>query len=433
MKTATEKPKDKSIEEKVLCVVDVVKTTTEKPIDMEVDERKDPIKNDNVEAVLLAHTLEMDEDPETDEYIRKIAENENAAKLQTIMIDKNKRIALGKLKIRELEKELERSKRLINAEKKRNESLVGFIDDLKFRLQVEQTEAEHILDVIKCDLCNNSFETNDSLKEHKERVHENQDNLGLTCDQCGYIPISNDHLVEHIRNTHTSHKCSECDFQSNSKVSLDAHINDTHTKHTSTVSTVVNTVDDSIEISNTMVYNSTHNAGILETNTTIRCRLCAFIATTKDSLRNHMKIKHKSYKPCTYFIRNECRLGDQCRYNHTILNQGELICFECGAKFSDKASLANHIRTVHGDMSCKRSQCKYKNGNCYYKHHSEAATDNQPFLGLANHQDPPPQPFLGLANHKNTPPGPPEMIQQQTEKRVLIDLLKKITEMVMNS
>ena len=145
-----------------------------------------------------------------------------------------------------------------------------------------------------------------------------------------------------------------------------------------------------------------------------------------------MKTKHKSYKPCAYFIRNECRLGDQCRYNHTILNQGELICFECGAKFSDKASLANHIRTAHGDMACKRSQCKYENGNCYYKHSSEAAGNNQPVL---NHQDPPPQaePFLGLVNHKNRPPGPPEMNQQQIEKEMMVDLLKKIAVMVMNA
>ena len=93
VKTATEKPIDKSIEEKVLRVVDTVKTATETPIDMEVDEINNPIKNENVEAVLLAHTPEMDEDPETDEFIRNYTDNENAAKLKTIITEKNKTIA----------------------------------------------------------------------------------------------------------------------------------------------------------------------------------------------------------------------------------------------------------------------------------------------------------------------------------------------------
>ena len=409
-----------AIEGKVLTVVDKVKTTTETPIPMEVVEGNEPVKNDKVEPVLLAHTLEMDEDPETDEYIRNFADNENAAKLKTIMIEKNRTIALWKLKVRELEREIERLKRLNIASNKKKDSLVGFIEELTLRLLTEQTEAENIPDVIKCDLCNNSFESNDSLKEHKESVHENHSNLGITCEQCEYIPDSSADLVEHIRNIHLSHKCRECDFQSNSEVFLNAHINNTHANNTSpTVSTVENRLDEPNEISNTIVDNSTDNAGSLETNTIIRCRLCVFSATTTESLRNHMKIKHKSHKPCSYFARNECRFGDQCRYNHIILNRGELICFECGEKFSDKSSLANHIRNVHGDMSCKRSQCKYKNGNCYYKHHIEGARNDQPFLGVPNHQNP--------------PPGPQVMNQQQTEKMVMVECLKKMTEMVMKS
>ena len=68
-----------AIEGKVLTVVDKVKTTTETPIPMEVVEGNEPVKNDKLEPVLLAHTLEMDEDPETDEYIRNFVDKENAA------------------------------------------------------------------------------------------------------------------------------------------------------------------------------------------------------------------------------------------------------------------------------------------------------------------------------------------------------------------
>ena len=77
-----------AIEGKVLTVVDKVKTTTETPIPMEVVEGNEPVKNDKVEPVLLAHTLEMDEDPETDEYIRNFVDNENAANLKPIVIEK---------------------------------------------------------------------------------------------------------------------------------------------------------------------------------------------------------------------------------------------------------------------------------------------------------------------------------------------------------
>ena len=199
----------------------------------------------------------MDEDPEIDEFIRNYTDNENAAKLKTIITEKNKTIALGKMRARELERELESEKRLNTALRRKNESMGSLIGDLKLRLLTEQTEAEHIPDVIKCNLCNNSFETNSSLREHINNIHT----------------INTSPTVPTVVNT----------IEEPNEIST--------TDTSPTVATVVDIIEEPNMISNTILDNSSQNRG---TSNTSKCRLCDFSATTRDILRNHMKTKHKA-------------------------------------------------------------------------------------------------------------------------------------------
>ena len=62
---------------------------------------------------------------------------------------------------------------------------------------------------------------------------------------------------------------------------------------------------------------------------TLKCIRCASNFTTKRELTTHIKKKHKSYKPCDYFMESRCDLDDDCNFHHVNLAQGEQICYTC--------------------------------------------------------------------------------------------------------
>ena len=45
-----------------------------------------------------------------------------------------------------------------------------------------------------------------------------------------------------------------------------------------------------------------------------KCNRCASNFTTNRELTTHIKEKHKSYKPCDYFVETRCELDDECKF-----------------------------------------------------------------------------------------------------------------------
>lgn len=105
-----------------------------------------------------------------------------------------------------------------------------------------------------------------------------------------------------------------------------------------------------------------------------KCNRCASNFTTKRELTTHIKEKHKTYKPCDYFIETRCELDDDCNFNHVILAQGQHICYTCGDIFKSKRDLINHIKEEHGNTVCyKFLQNKCTVRRCFFKHIIQSA------------------------------------------------------------
>ena len=115
---------------------------------------------------------------------------------------------------------------------------------------------------------------------------------------CEFKDISSSGMTQHLKNKHHQDgdwTCKECDFQTNSNEYFKSHINEKHEKALDPC-----------------------------------CDICEKVFRDKDSLREHMKSHTGTFKPCKYFLKDECKFGNQCRYSHRQLKKGEVICYICG-------------------------------------------------------------------------------------------------------
>ena len=93
----------------------------------------------------------------------------------------------------------------------------------------------------------------------------------------------------------------------------------------------------------------------------------------KYELDKHIIDHHKSYKPCRNLATNNCEY-EECRFEHTILQNGEVLCFKCELKFTKKSLLLNHIKSSHDDPCLKYLEGKCTYGRrCVYRHIETAA------------------------------------------------------------
>ena len=87
------------------------------------------------------------------------------------------------------------------------------------------------------------------------------------------------------------------------------------------------------------------------------CNLCNTFFNTRKDINVHKHETHrKIYKPCRDFPSKNCEYGRECSFYHVILNQGDYICFKCGDIFKKKSHLLDHIKSDHGQETCKRFQ-----------------------------------------------------------------------------
>ena len=101
------------------------------------------------------------------------------------------------------------------------------------------------------------------------------------------------------------------------------------------------------------------------------CNLCNTLFKTRKDLNIHSKEAHnKKFIPCRNFPSKKCEYDSECSFLHIILNQGEHVCFKCGDVFKNKTLMVNHIKSDHGQETCKRFQenkCSFGE-KCFYRH-----------------------------------------------------------------
>ena len=124
---------------------------------------------------------------------------------------------------------------------------------------------------------------------------------------------------------------------------------------------------------------------------TFECNLCNTLFKTRKDFNIHCKDIHKmAFKPCRNFPNKNCEYDSECNFYHIILKQGEHICFKCGDVFDNKTLLLNHIKTDHGQETCKRFQenkCTFGE-RCFYKHIINARivrTQQEPSVSTTPH------------------------------------------------
>lgn len=113
----------------------------------------------------------------------------------------------------------------------------------------------------------------------------------------------------------------------------------------------------------------------------LKCNECDFRAVSEEILNKHMKIAmaHKKDQSCKYFLNNQCRYGDRCRYKHfsgqhnsasNVNNATKVHCNLCKFWTLDKNTLEQHVKIHQRNSPCKffmRGFCR--NGiSCRFDH-----------------------------------------------------------------
>ena len=161
-------------------------------------------------------------------------------------------------------------------------------------------------DLYSCDLCDFTTYYRESLRGHKERIH-NPDTF--PCEICGNLYTSAQSLRNHIKQVHDSGdlKCHLCDFQAKAKPYLDSHIR------------------------------SVHNS-----SKSFMCAVCSFESENKQDLLSHMQLKHGQFDPSPQ------------KEAPTLL----IKCDSCDRQFNSRKSWRVHHKSVHLGI---RYQCEYEN------------------------------------------------------------------------
>ena len=112
------------------------------------------------------------------------------------------------------------------------------------------------------------------------------------------------------------------------------------------------------------------------------CNICGRNCQTKNELMAHRKVKHPlTIKICRYFIRGECRFGDDvCWYSHQVSRTNdipqtltEFKCSFCGEVFKKKSDFMKHRKVNHSDtisecINDKNGYSRFYNEECWFRH-----------------------------------------------------------------
>ncbi len=192
------------------------------------------------------------------------------------------------------------------------------------------------IDAVFGEQCNLGFNTAEKLRSHRRAVH---DQTRFVCTNCRRVDNELDTEVSfatyallqtHIAEVHPP-TCPQCSLPCASEKDLRRHLELAH-----------NVVDQEAESSHSRTFSCTYPQ-------------CSRSFTKKGNLNVHVKTVHEHRKD---FVCGQAEL----KFPHRTLQSQDLELVEdpemsgCGRHFTSKATLEEHVRTVHLGMNSKRQE-----------------------------------------------------------------------------
>ncbi len=238
-----------------------------------------------------------------------------------------------------------------------------------------------------CDVCTKSFESELSLKDHKQRKHSNGDKVIHHCDICskskGFKSLET--LIWHKSDRHqTIPKCAECDLKFESKADLKKHIFQSHRSKTS-VSCEFCDMTFQKEINLNVNLDKCHTTNV-KGDKPYSCRFCVLNKTefeSRESMLNHVLKEHDLKKPyscpeCPATFLGKRALHYHVRKCHT--GENLIDCDMCDKKFVNKVSLKIHRRIHTGETPYVCHTCgKGFRDQGNFKEHMQRHSGEKPF------------------------------------------------------
>lgn len=240
---------------------------------------------------------------------------------------------------------------------------------LKNQLLVHKNQ-EHGAD-IKCDICNQVFNSMVSLRSHKFTKHTGKDKI---CEICGYSTKKTydfkRHQVKHS-SVYTI-KCSVCNKGFYSQYEFNEHKN-VHTAERPYQCEVCGV--DYSRRSSLILHRNRKHPEIYDTSK--RCQICNQVCLTKETMAAHIKTHVEGRKRYYCDICGKGLLTRVILKIHRRSHTGEkpFDCSYCGRAFSCKKNLSVHIRLHTGDRPyscafCWKSYTKSSALKAHEKSHS---------------------------------------------------------------
>ena len=231
---------------------------------------------------------------------------------------------------------------------------------------------------IKCQACQQSFESSEMLSYHTKTEHANvaDQESEYNCTGCSFQATEQKYLRKHIELVHTikqNFACSRCDYRGITSSELSKHIEQIH---------IANEVKQNL-------FNFTgtnrndlkpHTPNDHEAKDVIRCRICGETCMSKGRLMEHRKKEHiNTVAYCKNNLIGTCLFSySKCYWNHDsppdATKTGQIFkCYICSKTFSEKKNMMTHKKKEHIESIryCNLfsdEKCPFKDEACWFRH-----------------------------------------------------------------
>ena len=219
-----------------------------------------------------------------------------------------------------------------------------FSDSVKLKKHYECVHAK--IKNFKCITCDKYFFTSADLKNHISRIHEKKMIEKLTCKYCENLIIPSS-MKRHIQDCHIEtrliYKCDICDQEYVLEPSLKRHYERNHERKR----VHCDTCGKQFRWPETLRRHikSTHG-----NPDKFPCDSCEKICTTKGNLKSHQQLHSTTRKvfkcpKCSKSLASKSSLNSHIRLIHN--KEKSMKCTLCEEKFFHSSALKNHIMSIH--------------------------------------------------------------------------------------